>query len=618
MNPHEAGRQPKDSVRHEIDISDMFSGGIKTINNLAAQRTMDAETRKLLGHAKRFNKIAASLYGEGKQLFEPTDVPSLSETGLVFFFHLNLAQRFLLANAIQDFYKAASRTSVGKEINERLEKLKQGDLSILFFQVKEYSLWQLFSEGKKGNPAKQLEFLHEAFLPSESKLRDIDDVKKSIYQLQVEPTSNLKELLQEETIIKLAPQCIPCIKELIKTLQEVRSAILETLLAPKSDQFLSIKRVMEPYLDPNGIKTRESRLSLLLTICSNDSSKAISLYRQTQSFVLQDTEIDFYSKLAQATKEHLLSFPFKEIITIEDLYALFNGEGKDKPKPQQNQDETRKRINVINEESKTLINKIFSLSRTKEYQVAPEAIASLGELTVKQVQVKFDQNNPQGFTLILEFENRFGESMTVTSRIDTKRGNFDWSAIEDSSEAPSLRLKIQSIAYEALQEVYKTAEEQAERRRDNQHREETPTTPVPRKRERNSDPIYALRKASASNNSPTKQAESTPLAKAVEQMQNGIKMTILPTIDPKLFGNISNVDRGIVKEAIEEFNQRGVGYFKMLKEKRGGPLYVLRVSSIGSSGIRVLMRETQAPDGERRFEVFNIGYRKDIYSKSFI
>jgi len=270
------------------------------------------------------------------------------------------------------------------------------------------------------------------------------------------------------------------------------------------------------------------------------------------------------------------------------------------------------------------VNEAFSKTSQKNFTIEPSNINWANLHVPQEVQINFDPNRPRKFTIMVTFNNELGESTNIEYTIDTTKNIMDWNHPEDPMLLPddpdlrALRRSLLIAAQSMLDNVYRQAQEEYQLKRQSEGTSSAGVVQRP-KRERSQDPLYQLRKDTRAQQR-EESINQGSLFEVLSQKEEIKNIVILPSEEEfeETGRFLSHVDRGIVRKSMEEYNEKGTGA-KFSRKKglglEGELIYGLSIGCTVPKGARVLLRETESETGVRNFEIVDIRYRKDIYSK---
>lgn len=397
-------------------------------------------------------------------------------------------------------------------------------------------------------------------------------------------------------------------KRFVQHLINIKTAIYRNILDPRSPEAVPLQAALLGYLKQGAFDK-----ILALNIAGLDEYTHIrQMYRAARAREGEGTNSEFYSTLASAVKDYAKEASAVAYLPSEDDMDLIA-----------DLDEPIDPTTVPTFEQLGLnVSGIFQRSSQTAYTVDPEGI-NWPLSKARSINVYFDKNRPRQFDVTLVFESEDGEeTVEVVYNIDAGRKTVDWAYMADPMQSENDRIaSFRSLLLISTQAILKEIQGQAEE----QYRARIAARQAPVaqaqsvRRERFDDPAYQLRKqikAEAKGNQetaePTKPVEE-PLSLAALIHEEGVNKQIVlaerEVIDEKFIG-VSSADREIIKRAIEEHNQRGVGNIRRKSSRPGAePRYDMYVSCSAPKGARVFMRESTAGNGARKFEIINITYR---------
>lgn len=408
-------------------------------------------------------------------------------------------------------------------------------------------------------------------------------------------------------------------EKMIKRISTIRKAMLNTLFDPSSADFPDLKEKVTEYLKGKDDLARLNALHLLLLI----GDEFAGGFRLAQSLSQNgNANAPFYAFLATSIKKHLeeIGSPVgsRVLLTREDLAMIIDKDKNPEPRPVPTLEELE-RINTLT----------IQKSSRKDYVIDPDAIEWQNLIPSTRISFAFFKGGSRKFAITFDYENEKGEILSLDFGFDTKKGYFDWSFMEDPEDPEMQEMKdtLMLATREILLDVKEQAEaeyqqKQMEKQASAQSHQPTQSrkirpneTYVPRQKEKSQErpqPLTPIQEILQSEFSFLIQPEQ-------QRIKNQIVLSPNDNLD-KMMRNLSEADKRLAIEGIEEYNQRGIGQFKRLRysgEERT-PLFTLRINCGSGGGIRVLMHEISnptEPNNTRAFEIVDIDYRKNIYRR---
>jgi hypothetical protein len=400
-----------------------------------------------------------------------------------------------------------------------------------------------------------------------------------------------------------------------KRINSLRQNIFNTILDPNSPDFPALMEAVNNYL---GREDQQLRTDALLQLGLNKNENIVKAYRRATELSQQHNEHSaFYTLLEKSIKQYLEDIPQELGILTSDDLPLFIDVDK------ATGDQT---VPTLDDMGK--INKlIFQRTPQREYEVETERV-SLGDMVPpNSLRVEFPKGHPNIFNIYFYYENEQGESTTLELNFDTRKNEFDWKPFApDTSDPEMTELRKASLfaSYSILSQIQQQTEaEYQQKQKERQVKTQTPQATVrqsrpkepyvPRvkeKRQERPSPLSPIQEILQSN---------IPFFPETQRVRNQILVPEEEGFEDMIKG-ISAPDQKIIAEGIQNYNENGVGTFRMLKAlgNEGQRLYALRVNCGPRGGSRVLLQESDSEETSpniRKFQIVDIGYRKDIYRK---
>ena len=392
---------------------------------------------------------------------------------------------------------------------------------------------------------------------------------------------------------------------IIEGVHAVRNKTRKVLLNPKDPDSIAIREIAGVFLKSPLL---DERIHILQILGLNKISELFSTYRQAYQLASSDGG-EFYLDLVMEIRDFIEEISSSRDILNDDDIGFFLKGDTDVLQSSSPEEEITSQGRFINE--------ITSQTSQRLFEINP-AILDLGNLAEPQlIEVNLDGNRPRKFTINLVYNNELDEEVEIVYAIDTTKQAFDWNFLEDPANPENARIttmrnQLIRLASTLLSTIAQQEDEKKRFRNTPKALREEQTTSV--KRERNDDPIYALRK----------QVRAELRSAGAEDSG---EIDIMPALEKGKVKNIIDLDSNELTRrvhvgvedaqnvfgSIRDYNERGVGEFNR-KRKRGSdgkPRYTLRAGNL-----RVLARETSSERGIRRFEILDIRNRKDVYSKN--
>lgn len=409
-------------------------------------------------------------------------------------------------------------------------------------------------------------------------------------------TSNPQEFQLAVTRLTGAKKAMAIVgKRFLDMVQNTRREIFKTLIDPDSDGFTIIKEIVGEYLNSDSESLRKLAVEAACPIGIDAMS---DLYRQSRDYVDARIETEFYSDLSDALLTASESYYLNktEIPSILDIEKA-SSDNEDVPSL---------------EELSALVGSIFSKSRITEFR----PLNGFDWRILKQptsTVVRFDQNRPNSFKIDFAWESKAGDISELTLYFDTSRNYFDWSFIEDplDPEMEPIRKTSMKITKSLLLEAERLAQEGWEKR----HQSERTIQTDEQFRAKRVRPEITVPTAVKRKRSETAQESIRERAEEDVETRDSRIRNLVEIPKDRVFADLAKVlshdDRSIVRNALEEYNEKGTG--ATLKKLKGGKGYGLRISTHAPGGIRIILEESSSEPGRRSFKMVDVRYRKDVY-----
>lgn len=395
--------------------------------------------------------------------------------------------------------------------------------------------------------------------------------------------------------------------------QNIRDKTYQSVFNPASEEFSDLSTLIQQYLHNPDKRTRMNALYLMGL---DTREKTIEAYRKARKYKTKEGSGVFYNVLADSIAEYIEELSsFANILSNDDVAAILSTDAieVDEEKSEPTFEELGKKV-----------NEIFNKTSRPEFKSKIDDINWALLQVPEEAQIHFDPNRQRKFTINITFNNELGESTEVECTLDTTKNSMDWNhpedpmLLRDDQNLRSLRRSLLIATQFMLDNLYRQAQEEYQLKR--QSEGTNPTVVVQRpKRERAQDPVYQLRKDTKAQQR-EESIDKGSLFEVLSQKEE-IKNRVILSSDEEfedMVRYLSHVDREIVRRSIEEYNEKGTGA-KFTRKKKAGTegelVYGLSIRCTVPKGARILLREAEPGDGTRNFEIIDIRYRKDIYSK---
>ena len=393
-------------------------------------------------------------------------------------------------------------------------------------------------------------------------------------------------------------------------LGEVQRLFSDTLFNPETEHFDVFSESVARRLDGD----KDEAIMVLYRLGLNKGVAIPEPYRRSRRLIAMGSGSEFYGGFGDSVKtmveEGRLSETFY-IPTQDDLAGILDEE---------------KGVGLVSEPAvhQTMAGRVSSIFQRKnipEYGVDVTKVDWGNLVPPQEANIKF-QSQPHRFSVALGWKNDVGESLDVNLNFDTKANKFDWNFLEGPEDQTMVAMKSSSfvIAQNMLTIMEAEVRTQTEEKRKAEVAKPKLTVIKGTKRERVQDEVYGLRKIVRQE---ARDSKPAALQIVPKETPTEIKREIeIPEQDEfdSMLAVLSTVDKGIVKVALDDFNEKGIGKFtrKKSRDEDGEPLYTLAVGCTVPKGVRVLVKESSSSAGQRTFEILDIRYRKDIYRKAGI
>lgn len=400
-----------------------------------------------------------------------------------------------------------------------------------------------------------------------------------------------------------------------RKIYDIRQNFYRTLLQPSSPEFASVKTVLESYFKMG----KRIRVLALSAAGLDETVHVYELFRKSHEYAQNGPENPFFSLLEESVGELAEEVPTcEQILTLDDIDDIFD---EDNPSVSINA-----KTPTIDSLGK-IVSSVFGRSAQREYEIQPQAINWDKFIPPHNSVIKFDQNRPQRFSILLNYESASGEIRELKLSFDTKKGIFNWNIINAPTDS---RLAVpHKSAFRVAESILSQIQAQAEKQYQEKMLQRRGVTEKPmvaekKPKERFRDEAYDIRKQMRTERQTQANIEErTSILDTSFIEEEGVKKKIIvpeKEILENLLKSLSSVDREIIIRGLERFNRDGVGWFKKDKGigKAGVPLFQLRINCTVPKGARVLVTPALSSNGEMRFEILDIDYRKNIFRKAGI
>lgn len=408
------------------------------------------------------------------------------------------------------------------------------------------------------------------------------------------------------------------VETMLKRVHVLRTGIYETLLNPRSPGFEELKKTASEYLfQPDQEISIRAIYSLGIGSIEKENNVP-NAYRKAKKLSQgTDENANFYRRLVQLITMFVEKSPLKRELLTKDDMVVFLDETKELPQEPIPTVEDLRKIN----------GQIFLKTQEKEYAVNPQGISWANLIPPQEVKVQFSEGGPRKFSVILHYKNPEGETSDIGLAFNTKRGEFDWPFLEDPNDPEMKEMKdtLMLAAKTILLNVQKQAEDK------DQERQKVKTPKLQTSRTTNSNGTkpkpetpYIPR---VKEEKPEKQKLPTPIQEVltseifIPEEKKVRSNIVLPPEDKlrEMMVSISPENQKMIAAKIDEFNQKGIGKFKLISPvmHEGKRVYELR-----SGKFRVLVTEIQNGNGNNgngihKFEIFEISHRRETFKKKF-
>lgn len=401
------------------------------------------------------------------------------------------------------------------------------------------------------------------------------------------------------------PMSAPVTKKLLEKTHEFHQRLNETIIDPDAGEFEATKQSIESYFQASP----RTKNSIIYLFTYGDNEKFQTLYRKSLALAGHAEHGEFYRQFTGTLRNYAdVVSDFSQLRTKDELEEVFTASEGPLMDAVPEPTDFRKQVASI------IPNKPRDIN---EFVIKTEDI-EWGEITKPQsAKIRFLPRKPMHFSVGMNYETEADET-NILLIVDARKEKFDWNFIEDPDASDMLPFSNASkrIIKKILEQVDKKAKEvklESQAAKDAQlsvsSAIEQPAIP----KERpilEEEPVKRKRK----------RVVVSPLAVAEESAkleEEGVRNVIIVPEDDdmkKVMKTLSAEDQALVLKGIENYNERGVGGFKMLVRRAddGNRLFALRIN-IGSKGVRVLLKEGEAEGKQRIFGIQDIKRRGSIY-----
>lgn len=394
---------------------------------------------------------------------------------------------------------------------------------------------------------------------------------------------------------------------LSSSVQEVRKEAYQILLDPKHAEFAELKDLLMKYVNNSDWK---KAFIALIVLGVDDDKSTLNLYRHAVKFAAEGTETKFYSLIADSVRMLVdKAASARHMLDTDDIPAILtenHGQEPDKIYPS------------IASLSQSAVE-IFGRSSQRQYEVDVQNVGWDGLLMPESAIIAFAQGRPQIITLNLSFSNKLGETTELRVGFDTRNNSMNWNALPDpmnleiypdNEDAEALKRSVLFAADSILKSISSDLQKQGSGNG-------KPSADLPIKlkekskpRERYVDPVYELRKQVKKENREARNGNSIEMDLGEMITEKAVR-NVVRMPGEEMFRHISSADRKIVEDAVNSYNENGIGA-QFSRVKHLG-FYKLKIGCHVPKGVRVLLTEVESGNGIRTFEVEDIRYRKDSF-----
>lgn len=408
------------------------------------------------------------------------------------------------------------------------------------------------------------------------------------------------------------PLTAPTTEALVRNISDFHNRLKTTVADPESTEFPQLKERIESVMD-SGIGSKLFLIHLF-TLARVDTLQ--SVFRKTASQATHPDHGEFYQKFTDMFHQYADAVSeFTQLRTKDDTEEVFTPMEGDNPKP----------VPTFDDYRKTIVDIIKYKPSSKDQYDVPVDDITWGEITEPQsVKVTFDEDRPMLFRVELHYE-REEEETNIVVEADAKKKRFDWNYLEDpealemkpfsnavkkvvlqSLTSVEQQVRSERQAKDASKTVFRADDGRSLRIRDPKVRPESEVEPPRKKRQRVDQNPMEVFAETVKLNAEGKNTILLPDGD-VDTAVNGLR---------KEMKRLSDSDRRLVIEGIRRYNETGAGGFKMLQGRsaEGKKLYSLRIN-IGGKGVRVLVKEGESEEGDRKFTILAIGRRGNTFRK---
>jgi len=414
-------------------------------------------------------------------------------------------------------------------------------------------------------------------------------------------------------------EIIATAREMVNRINRLRQNVYMTILNPNSPEFPSLKDMVEKYLlEEDG----NAQTSAILGLGLIDEDKICTAYRKTKELAGENNENSpFYKLLQSSIKQYIEEVPQElGVLTQDDLPMFIDGD-------KAIEDEAAPTLEDLRKVTISIFNKASHKAYRSE-ESDNEEIDLANMTSPNSIRVEFPKGHPNIFNIYFYYENEQGESTTLELNFDTRKNVFDWKPFAPDTSDPEMKqlrdaglIAAQSI----LSYIHQYVEDEYQQKQQEREAGTQTQRPAQGRKIRSEEPYVPRQKLE-------RQERLRPLTPIQEILQSempifaqpkGIKNEIVLPEDQYLFDVMKGLapsDQKEIVEGIQNYNEIGVGTFRMLKAlgNEGQRLYALRVNCGPRGGSRVLLQESDSEETSpniRKFQIVDIGYRKDIYRK---
>lgn len=417
-------------------------------------------------------------------------------------------------------------------------------------------------------------------------------------------------------------------RKIVEKTSALSQKIFNTILAPNSSEFPSLRNALEAYL--NGENLYEKTIALFI-LRLTDSRKILKPYRKAREFALRnETYSLFYEQFGNCIKDYLDQFPQADrnaILTKEDTIMFLNDEN------QQNKFATFADFkSIIKDDAITR----YIRQQQGSFPVDPQTVENWqGIIKPQAVLVVFSEGknipnikiNSGEIKIFFSYEGEEGEKHHLLFTINTGKEEIEWDFLEDPNDPEMQEMKnaVMLSVKSALQNV-KEQIESANQQRQSEKKDASAFQLPETKAKKTKEEIYV----------PREKFEKPERPKPLTPLQQTLQETIETSSDAKVkkqivfpkdetakkriiafMETLTLEERESIEISIRRFNEEGIGSHQKLADRWDSGKQVYSLKKVGRhKQFRVLTVESDSKNGNGvQHEIFEIGRRRDILKK---